>query len=92
MLNMKDLYAFEIEREKLKQKTYDKILKKCHNKIKINAANGIKFCWFEVPEVTLGLPDYNVMDVSIYMKNKLLKNGLLVNYYEPNILYISWNK
>lgn len=88
---MKDLYDFDIKKEKLKQLTYDKLLQKCHTKIKLNARNGTKYCWFEVSEITLGLPNYNVKDVSIYIKNKLIANGLDVNYYEPNILYICWN-
>ena len=92
MLNISDLHEFDNKKEKIKTEIYERILTKCHNKIKLVAKNGTKFCWFETPEIIIGQPYYNVIDVTIYMKNKLIENGLKVNYYNPNILYISWNK
>ena len=92
MLNISELHEFDSKKEKIKNEIYEKILIKCHNKIKLVAKNGTKFCWYETPEIIIGQPYYNVIDVTIYMKNKLIENGLKVNYYNPNILYISWNK
>lgn len=92
MLNINELHEFDHKKERIRHEIYTKVLKLCHNKIKLVAKNGIKFCWFETPEIIIGQPYYNVIDVTIYIKNQLIENGLKVNYYSPNILYISWDK
>ena len=92
MLNINELHEYDKKKDKIKEENYSKILSMCHNKIKLVARNGTKFCWFETPEIIIGQPYYNVIDVTIYIKNKLIENGLKVNYYEPNILYVSWCK
>lgn len=92
MLNINDLYEIDRKKEELRNKTYKKVLLLCHNKIKTVATNGTKYCWFETPEVIIGLPHYNLIDVTIYIKNNLIENGFEVDYYNPNILFISWKR
>ena len=92
MININDLYSLDKKKEKIKKKTYDYVLKLSHNKIKAVAKNGDRFCWFQTPEVVIGLPNYDHTDVTLHVKKKLIENGFKVEYYDPNVLMISWEK
>ena len=49
-LNINDLYETARKKELNKFKTFDTILKRCHNKIKNYASNHKTECIYEVPE------------------------------------------
>ena len=38
----------------------------------------------------IGIPKYNNADCIAYLINKLKKNGFIVKYTHPNMLFISW--
>jgi hypothetical protein len=90
MIDLKMLKEFQKKKEKLKKDCYKKVLKKCHNKIFMVSKTGASNCWYQVPELTFGLPIYDLEECSKYINKKLKKNGLEVDYYKPNLLYISW--
>ncbi len=91
MLDLKLLKEFQEKKKKLKKNNYKKVLKTCHKKIMLVSKTGAANCWFIVPELTFGLPLYDLEECSRYIHKKLKKNGLHVDYYSPNLLYISWN-
>lgn len=90
MVKAKDLIKSQEEKKKLKENTYKKILERIEKKISIASNSDFYFTYYEVPELLLGLPLYSVKDCIIYVTKKLEKNGFKVNFYEPNVLLISW--
>jgi len=90
-LDLNELQAPLKEKEKIRNDIYDKVLKRCHNRIKMVARQPNTFCYFVVPEFVLGVPMYTFRDCKNYIISSLRKNGLAVNYIEPNLLFISWD-
>lgn len=75
-----------------KQKTFEDILKKCHNKIKkYNKEFKKQECLFAPPPMIIGVPPYNYVDLIDYLTIQLKKNGLRVEWLKTQrSLYISW--
>lgn len=90
-LNLNELHAPLKEKEKIRNDIYDQVLKRCHNRIKIIARQPNTFCYFVIPEFLLGVPLYNYNECRHYIIHSLRENGLVVNYIEPNMLFISWD-
>ena len=91
-LNIRDVTNGIQKRQETRLCTFVKVLEKCYMKIERTAASDSLFVFYEVPMFVLGCPLFNVNDCIAFMKENLEKNGFLVKYYFPNIIYISWNK
>ena len=91
-LNLDDLYEKKKEQDLQKMVTFNKILYRVHEKIKLTSRqkNGIPFCWFIVPEVMLGVVHYDHVMCISYIISKLEDNDFIVRYTHPNLLLISW--
>ena len=88
-----DLYSMKKKKEGIRTQTFNKILEKCHNKIKIIAEQGGMNVFFEIPFFLLGYPLYDVFECCEYIVDCLRKNGLMVQVLpHPNdhTIYISW--
>lgn len=92
-INLDDLYEKRKEENLETIRTYNRILNKIHEKIKITSRkrNIEQICWFVVPEIIIGVPKFNNKECIQYLYNKLVENGFLVKYIHPNLLCISWN-
>ena len=92
MININELHKINEERQKFRISVYDKVLKKCHERIKFvsNTPKGSNFCFYVVPNIVYGVPIYNVNACVVYIVSALIKNGFYVAYTHPNLLYISW--
>lgn len=90
-LNIYDLYRNVNEKKEKKYYIYNDILYKIHDKIKRTTAKERFKIVYDVPEITLGLPCYNLNHCTAYLIKHLRNNGFLVKYYFPKILYISWD-
>lgn len=92
-LNLDELYREKKMRQDNKLKTYNRILKRVHDKIKYvsRQRNSLCFCSYVVPEFLLGVPKYDSAACIAYIIEKLNDNGLAVKYTHPNLLMISWN-
>ena len=92
-LNLDELYREKKMRQDNKVKTYNRILKRVHEKIKYvsRQRNSLCFCSYVVPEFLLGVPKYDSAACIAYIIEKLNDNGLAVKYTHPNLLMISWN-
>jgi hypothetical protein len=93
---MKKINIFELhrtihEKNQRKEECYEKVLEYCHKKITIAAENKKLRCVIDVPEYMYGYPLYNLNDCINFIINHMQKNGFLVNYYFPKILYVSWD-
>ena len=90
-LNINKLYETAKKKELNKFENFDKLLIKCHNKIKAYADNHKTECLYKVPGFTIGIPLYNVDELQEYIVSSLVKNGLIVNKHPNYWLYISWD-
>ncbi len=92
MINIDELNKINEERYKRRLEIYDKVLQRCHERIKTVAFSprGGTFCFYIVPNILFGVPIYDINTCIVYMVKHLIKNGFEVNYTHPNLLYISW--
>jgi hypothetical protein len=93
-LDPASLYSEQEKRDALRLKTYNNILEQVHTKIRIIAKqpNNDKSLLFVVPEFVLGVPRFNTRDCVVYLAWNLRNNKFDVQYYHPNLLFISWRK
>jgi hypothetical protein len=90
-LNIHKLYESSRRKELSKFETFDKILKRCHNKITLYADNRKTECIYEVPEFIIGVPLYDINELKEYIISSLNKNGFILKQLPPNWIYISWD-
>jgi hypothetical protein len=90
-LNIHKLYESSRRKELSKFETFDKILKRCHNKITLYAENRKTECIYEVPEFIIGVPLYDINELKEYIISSLNKNGFILKQLPPNWIYISWD-
>lgn len=93
-LDPNSLYNEQEKRDALRLKTYNSILEQVHNKIKIIAKQpkNDKTLLFTVPEFVLGVPRFSQRDCILYIVWNLRNSKFEVQYFQPNLLYISWLK
>ena len=93
MMNINELHRINEIRQKERISTYEKVLVKCHERIKTvsKKPKGNTFCFYIVPNIVFGVPIYNVNECIVYMVQALIKNGFYVVYTHPNLIYISWH-
>lgn len=91
-LNLDDLYEQKKQEDLAKLYTFNRILVRVHEKIKVASRqkNSQQFCWFLVPEVLIGVPNYDKNACITYIISKLEENDFIVRYTHPNLLFISW--
>jgi hypothetical protein len=91
-INLDELYEKKKEQDKNKLFTYNKILTRIHEKIKLTSRqkSNQHFCWYVVPEIILGVANYDHAGCIAYIVEKLQENNFLVRYTHPNLLLISW--
>jgi hypothetical protein len=91
-INLDELYQKKQEQDKSKLFTYNKILTRIHEKIKMTSRQKCnqQFCWFVVPEIILGVANYDHAGCIAYLVDKLQENKFMVRYTHPNLLLISW--
>jgi len=92
-INLDELYEKKKEQDKNKLFTYNKILTRIHEKIKLTSRQKCcqQFCWFVVPEIILGVANYDHAGCIAYLVDKLQENKFMVRYTHPNLLLISWH-
>ena len=93
-ININSLYNNINKKRYEKYVVYDKILQKCHNKIKTYAENLKLECFYEIPEYVFGLPLFNRGFAKNYIITRLTENGFKVNdlsHIKNNCIYINWD-
>ena len=91
-LNLDELYERKQQHDLNTLSTYNKILSRIHNKIKVLSRQHIddQHCWYTIPEMIIGVPRYDHSGCTAYIIDKLRDNGFVVCYTHPNLLFISW--
>ena len=78
-INILELNEISEKKNINKLKLYNKLIIKCHNKIKESAKNQFDSCIYEIPRYTFGYPLYDFNELKTYIINALKKDGLQVN-------------
>lgn len=90
-INTKHIFK-QIERKnERKRETFKLVMQKCVSFIEKNVKVNNYSCFYQVPDFVIGHPMYGIEECINYISNELRENGFIVNYFFPNILYISWN-
>jgi hypothetical protein len=92
-INIDELYETKQRIDQSRVQLYNKLLVRIHNKIKMTAKQRInnQFCYFVMPEILIGYPNYDFNECLLYVMAILEKDGFLIKYIHPNLLLISWN-
>jgi hypothetical protein len=73
---------------------YDKVLERCHGRIRHVAAHGGLHTFYEIPGMIVGLPLYNIHMCTEYIIKQLRESGFLVQLLPPPnvyVIYVSWD-
>lgn len=91
-INLDDLYEANHKKNLDEIAIYNKILNRIHLRIKTTSRqrNNTHCCWYIIPEILLGVSNYNNSTCITYIINKLNENGFETIYTHPNLLFISW--
>ena len=90
-LNINELNTFMHNKSVRKIELYGSIIDKIHHKIRYNARMERTYCFYSIPEFIIGLPPYNVQELTSYIKQSLMKDKFQFIYVDPNWLFIHWN-
>ena len=90
-LNIFELYKSINDKKANKKNYFEQVLVKCHAKIKLAARMDFYACFFEVPEIVIGIPLYNITECITYIVDSLKSNGFVIRYLYPKTIYISWD-
>mgnify|MGYP005651855371 FL=1 len=91
-LNIDELYERKKETDTQRVSIYNKLLSKVHNKIKLSSRMNVEneFCYYVMPEILIGYPNYNFQECVMYIISCLQDDGFLTKYVHPNLILISW--
>jgi hypothetical protein len=85
------LYTSQKTRSDLRQETYNSLLNKVHHRVLTVSQRNDTQCIFQLPQLVMGMPLYKPFECCGYLIHVLKKEGFLVKYFHPNILYINWD-
>ena len=91
-VNLDDLYEKTKEANLNTLATFNSVLNRIHLKIKLMSRcnKTEQFCWYVIPEMIIGVPNYNHAMCTAYIIDQLKENGFIVKYTSPNLLFVSW--
>jgi hypothetical protein len=91
-IDIDELYERKRETDQSNLDLFNKILNKIHQKIKTTSRlfKSDTHCWYVVPEVMIGIPNFNHAECVAYVIEKLRQNGFNLRYFHPNTILISW--
>ena len=79
-------------KENNRKKIYLNILQLCYKKINSASEKDQPFCIYTLPEFIYGYPLYNMTECVLYILQNLNKNGFSCKYFNPYVIFITWNK
>ena len=88
-LNIDELYEFKKSKDQNELNIYNKVLNRIHVRIRHSSKN-TQLCWYLIPEIILGVPNYNHANCTSFVMSRLENNGFQVRYIHPNLLMVSW--
>ena len=91
-INIEDLYETRQKNDLQRVDTFNKLLEKIHERIKIASRQRInnEFCYYVMPEGLIGCPNYDFKQCLSYIMSCLQSDGFLTKNIHPNLILISW--
>ena len=92
---MNTFFSNENRRLEMKQKNYDKILKKIYGRIKYETQYGKKQMLYKISTYNHGMgliPSKDYHDCTRYIVDKLIENGIQTQARAPLLIYINWER
>jgi len=93
-MDIPDICNLHIEKnikDNIKNEMFNIVLKKCIEDINYtNKCTEKTYIIFEVPNIIIGFHNYNPISCIHYLIYKFTKKEYLVQFMEPNKLYIDW--
>ena len=75
-----------------KKEVFKTLYDMCCKKIESIAPSGTTECWYQVPDIILGKPKYDIEECCNYIIKELRKSKFKeINYFKPNIIYTNWD-
>lgn len=92
-IDIDELYETKQKLDINRVNLYNKLITRVHSKIKLTSKqrNNNNFCYFVMPEILVGYPNYDFNECLLYIISSLENDGFLLKYIHPNLLLISWN-
>jgi len=93
-ISLNELYRMKRQKETNKIASFNKVLEKCHQRIRNVASYGGLNAFYEVPGMIVGLPLYNIAQCTEYIVEQLRTSGFLVQVLPPPhmyVIYVSWD-
>ena len=88
MININELNSKIKQKENDKEKFFEEILIKCHNRIKKSAHDyNSHYCFYVIPRYVYGVPLYNYKNCLLYIVKSLTTNGFDVRYTHLTFIY-----
>lgn len=89
-INIHDLNVKRREKHQRDREIFNRVLKRCHMRIRMSANQLSSACMYTIPPYIPGLPLFQINDCLRYIKKKLKANGFKVKTMSPTQIYISW--
>ena len=80
------------DREKRRTSIFNEVLSKLYSRINNRAALNWTRMVYEVPQYVVGMPFFELPACIAHVSKHLRADGYLVEVYEPNMMYISWDR
>ena len=92
-IDIDELYETKQKLDINRVNLYNKLILRIHTKIKLTSKqrNNNNLCYFVMPEILVGYPNYDFNECLLYIISSLENDGFLLKYIHPNLLLISWN-
>ena len=93
LINIYSLPKKKTLKEDNRIKIYEKVLKMCHNRIKMasNKTQSEDYTFFTIPNMIMGMPRFDTVSCCDYIMNKLAANGFKILNLGPNLIFITWS-
>ena len=91
-LNIDELYETIDSKKYRRFEVFDTILQKIHSRIKYVSRVEQTYCTYNIPRFIIGTPPYNFDNLKKYVIDSLKSNKFEVYFFEPNLLFISWDR
>jgi hypothetical protein len=90
-LNIMEINRIINEKKQKRYEIFEKILAMCNTRLKLAAEQESLRTFLVIPEFIIGKPSFSMTECLEYVIQALKKNGFLVRYYFPKMLYVSWD-
>lgn len=91
-LSIKEIQEREKQKKDSRKEIYTRILQQVNRRIEMAYNLGSMSIVVKIPEFILGLPNYNIEKVTIYIHRQLLLLGFRATIVTQGLIHVAWGK